>query len=160
MVGYDGQTDQVLFFRTNSNVCYAYHIGLKRWDEYSNAFGVSDAVQGVFSGKDGESYVTTDGIDEDMYQYFGAGTKRTWVWIGPEYDLNDPSQSKMFDVINTDQSTATVTTTFGVGGANPTTAVASLSHNRDKTIQVKLAGDATAVCDSMSVVFRRMLGKR
>lgn len=165
-VTYDGQTDQVLFFRGTSNVCYAYHIGLGRWDEYSDPLGGSD-ITGVFSGKDGESYISTDATsgDQELYQYFGSSSERAWVWISPEYDFNDPSQNKMFDKVDVDDSVGSTTTLYSVNGTNspPTTAIASLDHDRGKTIQIKISGDGGAtgeVTDSMSIVFRRMVGKR
>ncbi len=159
---YDGRTNQVIF-AVLSGKAYCYHLPLKRWD-YLNSLTPNDDPTGFFSGKDGESYVVVKVVaDDPIYAMFGSSSERAWVHITPEYDFNDPSQEKMFDVINTDESVATVTTTFGVNGAASTTAVASLAHDRAKTIQVKLSGSGGAtgaVADSMSIVFRRMLGKR
>lgn len=164
-ITYDGQTNQVVFgiLSSSGGKAYCYHTPLKRWD-FLSLLLPNDTPTGLFSGKDGESHTAGPAsADGGIYQNFGHANERAWTWISPEYDFNDPSQKKMFDKVEVDDSTGTSTVTFGVDGATPTTAIASLSHNRNKSIQIKIIGSTGStgdVTDSMSIVHRTMVGKR
>lgn len=163
---YDAITNQIIFgIMSDPGKAYCYYIPTKRWD-YLSILLPNDQPTGLFSDKDGKSYVAGEAdTDEGIYSNFGSASERAWVWISPEYDFNDPSQNKMIDKVDVDDSVGSTTTLYSINGAAspPTTPIGSLDHDRGKTIQIKISGDGGAtgeVTDSMSIVFRRMLGKR
>ena len=159
MVTYDSVTGQVLFFDAYPSgneivICYAYHLENKRWDYYAHPSAIqTDGTTGVFSGKDGESYIVTVGtIDSAIYRYFSTGN-RSWAWVSRDLDMDSASIPKKFYKIEVKGTYDNAY--YNTASATPATNITALNKDKAEQIKLKVVGD-TEQADSVSIEYRRM----
>ena len=154
-VVYNSQKGQLLVHLNND--IYAYSPALKRWDFYSDYKAVSqEEVCGSFIGKDGETYTVTD---NDLYKDFGDAYRKPWVYISKKFTMGEPSQIKKIYKIPRDGDSVTVY--YSLDGGDWTIITDSDFVEEAKTIQLKVIGAYNVgVLRSISIIFRRLIGKR
>lgn len=143
---------------------FAYNIIERRWDYYEQyTISVSETVTGAFVGKDGETYTVTDG---GLTTDFNQTSTKSWVFISKEFNLDSPSQLKKFYKLTADSSGSVVLEYSIDGGTtwrSPTSDKiidASGDFEHKESIMVKASGDVNSTVDSISILYRRMRGKR
>ena len=154
---YNSPRNQLLVHLGDS--IYAYNTVEKRWDYYYNYKLVSqEDVCGCFTGKDGETYTVTD---ENLYKDFSDTDRKSWVFYSKEFILDDPSQDKKFYKIVID-STGTLVNKYSLDGGSTWTTFTSgdINIERAKTIKIYITGDTDSIVDSISIIYRRLRGKR
>ncbi len=139
---------------------YAYHTVEKRWDYYPDFKLVEeDETTGAFIGKDGETYTVTEG---GIYKDFSSSEREYWLFYSKEFMLEDVSQEKKFYKLISDYS-GTVTIEYSLDGGDTwiTATGEDITVQRAKTIKLKIgAASESAILDSISIIYRRLRGKR
>lgn len=152
---YDAYAKQILFFK--DNICFAYHIDKKRWDYYDNAF--TSNISGVFSDLDGYAIVSLTGsTSEFLKRYFGDTNKRQWVWQSNELTFDDESQIKKIYEIEVAGSYNEIK--YSLDSSIPSTDISLLDKNKFKTFRFSVSGLANNEVQSISLIYRPMIGKR
>lgn len=159
IVVYNSARNQLLV-HTGDDI-YAYNTVEKRWDFYSSYTLASiDEVCGAFIGKDGETYTVTDGA---VYKDFAdTSDRKQFVFISKEFTFDSPGQIKVIHGISVDYS-GELTLYYSIDSGSTWVEFNSGildSPIRIQTLMIKIAGTSTAVVDSVSIIFRRMIGIR
>ena len=134
----------------------AYHIQKDRWDCWDLGGITVDANSGAFTGINGEVYFSNA---TQTVELLGGGSRQSFEWTSQEITLDRPSQEKKWYSVENDVS-GTVTTTFGVEGASPTTSLTSgnigTTYTRAKTLMIKHSG--SGILKSTAILMRRLYG--
>ena len=164
IVLYDTIKQIVLFINDYNSKTFAwvYHISKDRWDAMDFGGITIDANSGAFLGKDGETYLSNA---TQTVRLFSGASRQNFEWISQELTLDDPSQDKMwYNVIVDSSGAGSVTTTYGIEGATPTTALTGTqigtSQTYAKTLKIKLVSSGIVDVDSIAILARRMRGVR
>ena len=134
---------------------FAYNTVEHRWDLYDSF----NNCTGTIIGKDGETYSMTS--SSGIYKDFGNTSTKSWIFYSKEFILDDPSQDKKFYKIPRDSS-GVVTISYSLdGGSTWNVQDDSDFIDRAKSISLKIAGTGQgALLDSISIIYRRLRGKR
>ena len=156
-----GKYDLITQDQNNKLILWDWKTGKMPKPDYYEEFTLSeeDSNTGAITGKDGETYTIYEG---GIYEDFSDTDREYWSFYSKEFTLDDPSQDKKFYKIISDY-TGTVTIEYSTdGGTTWTTAsTENLSTVRAKTIKLRVrASSATAILDSISILYRRLRGKR
>lgn len=161
-VVYSAQKKCVLFSNTKTGITWVYHIFKKKWYywELSNP-GTSDS-SGLFVGKDGEVYYSTGA---GLYKLYAGTNYEALIWVSKKFHLNKPSENKKWYKVITEGSG--ITTTYGVNGAAPTSALTNndiaTNDRLSKLLQIKLVGSAGVTqlkVYSVEIIARILIGAR
>lgn len=163
-------SDYVLFVGDDAGTpdvtrCWAYHISKDRWDYWSLGGIQVDANSGAFNGKDGEVFFSNA---SETVQLLAGASRQAFTFVSQDITMDDPSQRKMWYDISVDEvGTGSVTTTFGVEGAAPTTALTSTTKIQSggdyiyaKSLKFKIVSTGVADVESVAVIARRLIGAR
>lgn len=133
-----------------------FHVVRERWDSIASIIAINDYYGGMFVGANGDVYASRGNAGGSLYWLFNGNSTMAWDWTSKKFTLSDASQNKRFYELEV-VSSGTVTTTASLNGGS----FAALSPPVNaKTIQVKFAGAADSYVDELSVMFRRLEGKR
>lgn len=158
ILAYNSPRNQLLVHVAND--VYAYNTVEKRWDYYQDfTLTDEDLNTGAIIGRDGETYTITEGA---IFKDFDSATREYWAFYSKEFVLNDPSQTKKFYKIIGDYS-GTVTIEYSTDGGTTwiTASTEDIGPVIAKSIKLRIsASSETAVLDSVSIIYRRMRGKR
>ena len=138
---------------------WAYNFVKGRWDALVFGAYTPNANGGVFKGRDGEVYLS---IQANTYRLMRGATQRGWEWTSQKISFGETRQNKSLTMIKLDAS-GTVTITYGIDGATPSTSYTneSLINSYVKNVTIKLVANAgTIYARSLEVIFRRLYGKR
>ena len=138
---------------------FAYSTAEKRWDFYETYKLAGQAtVTGVFIGKDGETYTVTG---DDLYEDFNSGTTSGWRYYSKEFMFDDTSQDKKYYKIIID-STGVTTDYYSIDGGDTFVLFTDedVSTLRGKSLMIRVIGTAGSIVDSISILYRRLRGKR
>jgi len=155
---FDTKTNQVLFFRSGStpdSECYAYHVLRKRWDyiDFSDWLQPELVTTAFAALATDDTYICTD----SSYQKLWAGTASGWLWYSKKLDLGDASQEKRLYELEVDTSATLTTQKVSLDDAAYATLAPPVNS---KTVQIQLQGSSGQEVDSLSLIFRRFMGKR
>ena len=158
ILSYNSSRNQLLVHVGND--VYAYNTVEGRWDYYEDfTLAEEDSNTGVIIGKDGETYTIYEG---GIFKDFNSSTRQYWSFWTKEFTFDDPSQEKKFYKIISDY-TGTVTIEYSLDGGSTwnTAATEDITVERGKTIKLRIGAASTdAVLDSISIIYRRLRGKR
>lgn len=158
-------SNYVLFINTsasdnNSLRCWAYHIQKDRWDFWDFGADIDlDANSGVFQGKDGEVFLSNA---SNSVELLAGNSRQNFTFISQEFS-EDTSQDKWWsDLVLNSTGAGSVTATYGIEGAAPTTSLTSTTQIRvyAKTLQFKLVSSGVKDVDSVSLIVRPLVGSR
>lgn len=151
------ESHSVVFTKPGStSTAYVYNLNAKRWDywtfsKYNNAYPIV--------GENGELYIASSS-DVDVIQVAAStSTRKSWSWTSATLDLDDPSQTKKFYIVRTN-GTGSPTVTYSLDGATFVSAPIATGGVAGKTIQIKVTGGAAVDVSHVSLVYRKMIGKR
>jgi hypothetical protein len=160
---------------TGDNHAYVYNYSRNRWDfwKFKDSTSGSSTQRGNiggFTGKDGEAYIS---MYNSVQKIATDVARKIFTWTSRKFNLGDASQIKKFYKIlveSTDTSaTAILTTEYALNslesfGTLPADGVLPDTDWRNKAIQVKMttsgANAGNVKVRSLSLLFRRMIGKR
>lgn len=162
-VVYHKESGSILFIKPGATPsAYVFNLAGKRWDYWS--FGSRADNAGVVTGKDGELYLPNSSTASRILHLCASSTRKAWSWISGDLSFDDPSQVKKIYALLMSADSG-VAASYVLDGAAGFTALSGTSlpdaDRIAKTIRVKLEASATdKEARSLSVVFRRMVGKR
>lgn len=146
---------------SNASDCMAFYIPTGHWYRLGLGSAALAADSGLYSGKDGEVYISNATAS---YRLFAGATYETTSWISKEFHLDEPSQNKSWNLTRWDGTagTGSISVFYGVEGALPLTAATSGAYINvyKKTFQVSLVTTGNALVDSIDIIVRRLFGKR
>lgn len=146
---------------SNASDCMAFYIPTGHWYRLGLGSAALAADSGLYSGKDGEVYISNATAS---YRLFAGATYETTSWISKEFHLDEPSQNKSWNLTRWDGTagTGSISVFYGVEGALPSTAATSGAYINvyKKTFQVSLVTTGNALVDSIDIIVRRLFGKR
>lgn len=142
---------------------YGFYIPTGQWYAYSIGSTNATADSGYYNGKDGEIYYSNGSAS---YRLFDGTTYETSKWISKEFNLNEPSQNKSWNMLKWDATagTGSVTVKYDAEGANPESGTTATSGSwiniYKKSFQTYLTIAGNAVVDSLDIIVRRLFGRR
>lgn len=146
---------------SNASDCMAFYIPTGHWYRLGLGSAALAADSGLYSGKDGEVYISNATAS---YRLFAGATYETTSWISKEFHLDEPSQNKSWNLTRWDGTagTGSISVFYGVEGALPSTAATSGAYINvyKKTFQVSIVTTGNALIDSIDILVRRLYGKR
>lgn len=148
VVIHDQKHQAILFIK--GSACFSYYYPGNRWDYMT--LGISGNAKSGITGINGEPLLSTDSTK--LYELY-AGTLQTFTYVSPILTFNDASQKKKFYKIETQGTPLNIYYSLDGGSWN------LYSNNNiltGKTLQVKIEGNSEI--DSLSIIYRRMKGKR
>lgn len=169
----DGKKGYVLFINERNSsgakiFAWAYHPTKRRWDAFSFGNYTSSATAGVFKDKDGAVYLSIGSNTYKLMRPSVSTYTQAWEWYSQELTFGETQQNKSITMIKVD-STGTVSITYGLDGATPSTSGTSgaLINVYNKSIRIKLNASAvtsgtsyTNYVDSMEIIYRPLVGAR
>jgi hypothetical protein len=161
IVCFDSQKNYIIFMISNSTgtTCnvWAYHVARKRWDSWIN-FATTGATMGMFTGKNGESYIATG---SNLYATFGSATNKAVTWVSGSLLLGNASVKKRFYNFSS-EPTSNVSLLYSLdGGSFVAQSTTPLQKLNAKKIRIKVVISAsTSVVNSASFFYREFEGNR
>ena len=162
IVVFDSQKNYVIFNISTSSLTtcnvWAYHVVRQRWDSWALFRASTNATMGMFTGKNGESYLA-DGTY--LVATFGGATKKGWSWTSANFNYDNASVKKRFYKLSCTPST-NIKLEYSIDGAsfvdNSTTA---LNKINGKKMRIRLSTSTSgAYVDSASHLYRPFEGDR
>jgi hypothetical protein len=168
-VVYHAGLQSVLFLKPGTlATAYAYNLVNQRWDYMT--FARTQDCAGVIEANDGSLYLPADpdtGPPYKLYKICDEGAyRKAWTWISKSFTMDDPSQWKRLYNIVIGTKVDTITATYSITSGTTWVASPPSKGTFAKTVIVKLVGSAETVSvaasfvSSVSILFRRMMGKR
>ena len=166
IIAYEGRRGQVLFINQSSSNSFAwtYHIQKDRWDALSLGSIALTANSGIISGKNGETFLSNA---VQMVELFAGATRENWEFISKDFTTEEPSQDRKHYFLKTqEEGTGTLTKYYGIENVSPATVITSDEIKsggawfKANSIRFKLTGTGTKEVNSMSLIYRDMVGVR
>ena len=141
-----------------------FYIPKEEWFYWDFGSETLDSNSGVVTGKDGELYFSGDTY---LKKLCGGASYQDFDWVSKEFNLNKPSQNKVWEKIKWDGTvgTGTIAVKYGTNGTEPigsgTTATNDAYINTyKKTMQLYFDCSGNAKVDSVDMLVRPLIGER
>jgi len=154
-----------------SPICLGWSTVYQTWYQFPVNMSVTHPegiVRDAFEGLKGDVYIVgnMENIGNTLRKLFGDPSPSvfSWGWQSKVFTFDDPSQIKKVYKI-THRGSGTVVISYKIDGGNyktvPSGGVITAADRRVNKIQLQLVGTGiSAVVDSVSIIFRRMVGAR